>query len=146
MLPALAARNINTTKYHDLWPGCRHCTHITKLVQIREGRTSIEHKKRVQSHPTVNYRVLEQRFRRNPNVSLRELAKDVCSHEAARKWHQRMGRRPIRTQFVPYRLNPKRKGQRVDLSSTPPNPQKRSLFQPTNHLCVMKAGFITMAL
>jgi hypothetical protein len=79
---ALAARNINTIYGQDV---VTSRTSQNWFKKFREGRTSIEHKKGVQSHPTVNYRVLEQRFRHNPNVSLRELAKDVCSHEAVSK-------------------------------------------------------------
>jgi hypothetical protein len=55
----------------------------------REGGTSIKRKKGSGRDQTINYRVLAQRFQRNPNASLRELAKDVCSPETARKWHKK---------------------------------------------------------
>ena len=92
-----AARNINEVIGREV---VNKRTAQEKFKQLREGRTSLQHKKGAGRPPTIDKKVLAQRFRRNPNASTRELSQKICSHSCTR---------PVMSKWIPHRLTPKEK-------------------------------------
>jgi histone-lysine N-methyltransferase SETMAR len=109
---AQAVRNINTLFGHDV---TNTRTAQRWFKSFREGRTSIEHKKGAGRPPTINYRALAQRLRRNPDLSPLEMSKGICSSRQARRWLRKKQMKPLRNVYIPHQLTAKNKEDRKNL-------------------------------